>query len=432
VNFRTRLTLVAAGAVAGCLLVASVVVYLAVAASTRSEVDDGLRRQLLLVASQPAGRSVVPTGDGQVVTADGRVTPLRPDSLALPFVADARAVASKGGTRFRDVHVSGSHLRVLIGHLGPGQAVELAAPLDRVDRLLHRLWAVLVLVTTGGVLVAGAAGRLVAQATVGPVLRLRRAAQRVAGARAAGTRVPVEGGDELADLATSFNDMVAALERSLSAQRALVADASHELRTPLTSLRANIEFLMREPGMEAHAALLAELRDEAEDLGGLVSDLIELARHESDDEPDAEVRLDELTATAVARAQRRAAGVTFVTDLHAVTVAGNPARLERAIANILDNAVKWSPPDGSVEVSVAGGEVVVRDHGPGIAAADVPHVFDRFYRSTDARHLPGSGLGLAIVRQVAEAHGGSVSAERAPGGGTRLRLWVPESTAAGP
>ena len=206
-----------------------------------------------------------------------------------------------------------------------------------------------------------------------------------------------------------------------------MADASHELRTPLTSLRANVEFLLREPGLEAHTPLLTELRDETEDLGSLVSDLIELARHEGDEEPGVEVRLDELTATAVARAQRRAPGIDFVTELQAVTVTGRAGRIDRAITNVIDNAVKWSPPGATVEVSVASGEVVVRDHGPGIAAADLPHVFNRFYRSGDAHKLPGSGLGLAIVRQVVDTHGGTVSAERPPDGGTRLRLWFPES-----
>lgn len=431
-SFRTRLTLVATGAVAASLVIASIVIYVAVAASTRSQVDDGLRRQMLLLASATPGSSDLIQGDGQVVTADGRVTPLRPDSLTLPFVGDALAAA--GGHRgnvFRDVHVVGSHLRVLIGPMGPGRAVELAAPLDRVDQLLHRLLVVLMVVTAAGVIVAGVAGRLVAQAALGPVLRLRGAARRVASARRPGTRVPVEGDDELADLATSFNDMVAALERSLDAQRALVADASHELRTPLTSLRTNVEFLLREPGLEGHAPLLAELRDETEDLGALVSDLIELARHEGDEEPGVDVRLDDLTATAVARARRRAPELTFLTDLHPVTVSGVPGRLDRAITNVIDNAVKWSPPGGAIEVGVAGGELVVRDHGPGIAPADLPNVFNRFYRSGDSHQLPGSGLGLAIVRQVAEAHGGTVSAERAPDGGTRIRLWFPGSPTSG-
>ncbi|MGI9080155.1 MAG: sensor histidine kinase [Acidimicrobiales bacterium] len=431
-SFRTRLTLVATGAVAASLVLASIIVYVAVAASTRSQVDDGLRRQVLLLAGPAPGSADLIQGDGQVVTADRQVAPLRPDSLTLPFVAEAQVIAAgRGGTVFRDVHVLGSHLRVLIGPLGPGRAVELAAPLDRVDQLLHRLAVVLMIVTAAAVMVAAVAGRLVAQAALGPVLRLRAAARGVAVARRPGTRVPVEGDDELADLATSFNDMITALERSLAAQRALVADASHELRTPLTSLGTNIEFLLREPGMEAHAPLLGELRDETANLGALVSDLIELARHEGDEEPGVDVRLDELTATAVARAQRRAPELSFVTDLHPVTVSGVPGRLDRAITNVIDNAVKWSPPDGAIEISVAAGELVVRDHGPGIAAADLPNVFNRFYRSSDAHQLPGSGLGLAIVRQVADAHGGTVTAERPPDGGTRIRLWFPESPTPG-
>jgi len=427
VSFRTRLTLVATGAVAASLILASIVIYVAVAASTRSQADDGLSRQMLLLAGPTTGSADLVQGDGQIVTADGQVTPLRPDSLTLPFVNDARAVAAgRKATTFRDVHVVGSHLRVLIGAVGPGRAVELSAPLDRVDQLLHRLLVVLMVVSAAGVLVAAVTGRVVAQAALAPVLRLRAEAKKVAAARRPGTRVPVEGDDELADLATSFNDMVAALERSLDAQRTLVADASHELRTPLTSLRTNVEFLLREPGMEDHAPLLGELRDETEDLGSLVSDLIELARHEGDVEAGVDVRIDDLTATAVARARRRAPAMTFVTDLHPVTVTGAPGRLDRAITNVIDNAVKWSPPGGPIEIGVAGGELVVRDHGPGIAAADIPNVFNRFYRSGDAHRLPGSGLGLAIVRQVADAHGGTVSAERAPDGGTRIRLWFPE------
>lgn len=426
-SFRTRLTLVATGAVAATLVLASIVIYVAVAASIRSQVDDGLRRQMLLLAGPAPGSADLIQGDGQVVTADGQVTPLRPDSLTLPFVSEARAVAEgRKGMAFRDVHVLGSHLRVLIGPVGPGRAVELAAPLDRVDQSLHRLAVVLMIVIGAGVVVAAVAGWVVAQAALAPVLRLRAAAKQVASDRRPGTRVPVEGDDELADLATSFNDMVAALERSIDAQRTLVADASHELRTPLTSLRTNVEFLLREPGMEIHTALLGELRDEIDDLGSLVSDLIELARHEGDAEPGVDVRLDELTATAVARAQRRAPTINFETDLCPVTVSGVPGRLDRAVTNVIDNAVKWSPTGGSIEIGVAGGELMVRDHGPGIAAADLPQVFNRFYRSGDAHRLPGSGLGLAIVRQVADAHGGTVSAERAPGGGTRIRLWFPE------
>jgi two-component system sensor histidine kinase MprB len=355
------------------------------------------------------------------------VTPVRPDSLTLPFVADARRVAQGSkGSFLRDVRVGDRHLRMLVVPFADGRAAQLALPLDRVDDVLHRLVVVLVVMMGAGVAIAVAAGRFVASAALRPVERLRRATREVARSQRAGARIPVEGNDELADLASSFNEMVAALEASVRSQQALVADASHELRTPITTLRTNVEFLLREPGLAAYVPLLTELRQELEDLGALVTDLVELARDEQPAGQSGDVPVDEIVTAVVTRARRRAPGIDFVTDVRPCVVAGSAERVERAIANIVDNAVKWSPDDGTVEITVANGEVVVRDHGPGIEPADLPFIFDRFYRSNDARGLPGSGLGLAIVRQVADSHGGSVVAERPPGGGTRVRLRLPE------
>jgi two-component system sensor histidine kinase MprB len=422
---------VAAGSVAAALVVASVVVYTAVAANLRSQVDDSLRRQVFSLAATPnatvAATDNDSVGDGQIVGADGTVTPVRPDSLTLPFIADARRVAQGTKESFlRDVRVGHRHLRMLVVPLAESRAAQLALPLDRVDDVLHRLAVVLLVMIVAGVAIAVLVGRFVASAALRPVERLRRATREVARSRRAGARIPVEGNDELADLASSFNEMVAALESSIRSQQALVADASHELRTPITTLRTNVEFLLREPGLAEYVPLLTELRQELEDLGALVTDLVELARDEQSAGQSGDVRVDDIVAAVVTRAKRRAPGIEFVTDVRPLLVAGSAERLERAIANIVDNAVKWSPDDGTVDVTVANGEVVVRDHGPGIEAADLPYIFDRFYRSDDARGLPGSGLGLAIVRQVADSHGGSVGAERAPGGGTRIRLRLPE------
>ena len=220
--------------------------------------------------------------------------------------------------------------------------------------------------------------------------------------------------------------MLAALEESSRAQRQLVADASHELRTPLTSLRTNIEVLARgnELPADERERLLDDVVEQVGEMTALIGELIELAREargEPQERPE-DVRLDLLTADAVERTRRNRPGVEFDTDLHESLVRGAPSTIERAVANLLDNAAKWSPPGATVEVAVRDGEVAVRDRGPGIADEDLPYVFDRFYRSTAARGMPGSGLGLAIVRQVAEAHGGEVSAERAEGGGTLMRL----------
>ena len=210
--------------------------------------------------------------------------------------------------------------------------------------------------------------------------------------------------------------MLGALEESDRAQRQLVADASHELRTPLTSLRTNIEVLASDrqlpPGERER--LLSDVVEQLGEMTTLISELIELARGEQHRVEPEDVRLDLVAAGAVERTRRNRPGVEFRTDLARVARSTeSPETLDRALGNLLDNAAKWSPPGGEVEVSVRDGEVTVRDHGPGIDEEDLPYVFDRFYRAPSARGLPGSGLGLAIVRQVAQAHGGTVVAERA-------------------
>ncbi len=203
-----------------------------------------------------------------------------------------------------------------------------------------------------------------------------------------------------------------------------MVDASHELRTPLTSLRTNIEVLASDrtlpPGERER--LLIDVVDQLGEMTTLISELIELARGEQHPKETEDVRLDLVAADAVERTRRNRPGLKFKTELNESLVHGVPRTIERAVANLLDNAAKWSPPGGVVEVTVRDGEVTVRDHGPGIEDEDLPYVFDRFYRASSARGLPGSGLGLAIVRQVAEAHGGQVVAERADGGGTIMRL----------
>jgi two-component system sensor histidine kinase MprB len=283
-----------------------------------------------------------------------------------------------------------------------------------------------VLISLGGIALAVWLGRVVARAALTPVKQLTEAAEHVARTRDLSRRIRTDGTDELSRLGASFNTMLEALANAERSQRQLVADASHELRTPLTSLRTNIEVLSSDMlAPDDKGRLLRDLIAQLDELTVLVADLVDLAR---DDEPDAaaeDVRLDTLVSDAVERARRHAADKVFFTDLHPCLVEGVPGRLDRAVTNLLDNAAKWSPPGGQIEVTVSDGEVRVRDHGPGIADSDLPYVFDRFYRAPAARGLPGSGLGLAIVRQVAEAHGGTVMAERANGGGASMRLKLP-------
>jgi two-component system, OmpR family, sensor histidine kinase MprB len=265
---------------------------------------------------------------------------------------------------------------------------------------------------------------MVTRTAIAPVRRLMQATEHVTETQELDSRIEVTGRDELSRLAFSFNTMLEALDHSLKAQRQLVADASHELRTPLTSLRTNIEVLQREPDLpeEERQRILADIVEQTGELTGLVTELVELARGEHAVHEPEDVRLDIVVSDAVERARRNWPAVTFEMSLEESLLHGVPAGIDRAVSNLLDNAAKWSPPEGVVDVTVHGSEVVVRDHGPGIADSDLPHVFNRFYRAPSARGMSGSGLGLAIVRQVAESHGGAVTAERAPGGGTLMRL----------
>ncbi len=302
------------------------------------------------------------------------------------------------------------------------------------DSALARLRLILVLLDIGGVALAALLGRLVAGAAVAPIKRLTQATEHVTRTQDLSNRIQPAGVDEIGRLAESFNAMLDALESSMSAldasvhaQRQLVADASHELRTPVTSLRTNIEILKQESNMpvEERQRILDDVVEQIEELTLLMNDLIELGRGEQPRVGSEDVRLDLIVEEAVERARRHSPDTPFDVELGQVVLTGEPGRLARAINNLLDNAVNYSPPGSPVEIAVHDQELTVRDHGPGISATDLPHVFDRFYRGAEARGRPGSGLGLAIVRQVAEQHGGRVSAQSAPGGGTLMFLRLP-------
>jgi two-component system sensor histidine kinase MprB len=436
VTFRLRLTLVAAAAVALAVVVASAVVYLVVRGELRGPVDHSLRQSQQEILALPTdqidhaffearaelGRAVVYP---QFVKADGsRILP-QGETVALPVNKGVVAVArGRRSAFFDEAHVAGTHVRLLTFQYAPGFAVEVARPLNEVDHALERIRLFLIVIAAGGVGVAVALGLGVSRAALAPVKRLTEATEKVTETGDLSERIDTRGQDELSRLAGSFNTMLAALEESTRAQRQLVADASHELRTPLTSLRTNIEVLARDrqlpPGERER--LLSDVVDQLGEMTTLIAELIELARGEQHPAEPEDVRLDLVAADAVERARRNRPGIVFSTDLRESVVHGVPATLERAVANLLDNAAKWSSPGGAVEVAVRDGQVTVRDHGPGIAEEDLPHVFDRFYRARSARGLPGSGLGLAIVRQVAKAHGGTVVAERADGGGTVVTM----------
>jgi two-component system sensor histidine kinase MprB len=447
VSFRRRVILMIAAAVSVAIAVVAVFVYLLVRSELRDRVDSELMRDASATFEEPVvddspGQKprqslVLPKGAlggpslyAQLVQANGEVVRPSEPAIRLPVSPEARGVAAgEHEAFFADARPDGTHVRVYTAGVESGGAIQVARPLDDVDETLNELALILAAVTLAGVALAAGLGYVVSRAALAPVARLSAAAEQVGATHDLSQRIDPGGGDELGRLAESFNSMLEALEASLAAQRQLVADASHELRTPLTSLRTNIEVLAGSKGLkdDQRERLLADVVGELGELTGLVGDLVDLARGvESRDGTPAPLRLDRLVQTTVERAQARSPSTRFVLEASPCTVSAVEAGLERAIGNLLDNAVKWSPPGGPVEITVtADGEVSVRDHGPGIDPEDLPYVFDRFYRSAAARTLPGSGLGLAIVRQVVEADGGSVEAETASDGGAVLRLRLP-------
>ncbi len=466
-TLRARIAAAAGLAVAVAVLAAAIVLYLAVRSDLRGQIDRSLtdRAQELVAApaSPPFGtpptgfagrspfdrergllrsspnnshrgfpRAVQPARFGgasgyvEFISPAGTVQVPGGESsspLIAPNAADRAIAASGHGHALADRTVKGTHLRVLTIGGGSLGAVMIARPLTEVDHELSQILLILLLVGVGGIAIAALLGALVARTALAPIARFTARAETLAGSLDLSQRLGVTGRDELARLAGSFNATLDALERSVEAQRHLIADASHELRTPIASLRANIQILQDAERLapEDREGLRQDIIDELDELTSLVSDVVELARGSRGEAAREEVRLDEIVSEAVGRTRRRGA-LRFEAQLQPTTIRAEPERVNRAVSNLLDNARRWSPPDGLIEIDLSDGVLTVRDHGPGFEEADLPHVFERFYRAASARKLPGSGLGLAIVRQAAEAHHGYAKAENAPGGGARLRV----------
>jgi two-component system, OmpR family, sensor histidine kinase MprB len=419
VSFRARIALFTAVAIAVTVAGASVAVWMIAKHELYSQLDSTLIFQANSGLQGPFGGGNALT---VVISPDGS----RHGSRFVPVSARALKVANGTASGYyTNTTVAQTPVREFVAQPRGGGAVITIAPLAPTTHALHRIRFWITLVGLIGIALAAGLAALVATAALRPVRRLTAAAENVAATGSLSERVESTGHDELGRLATQFNAMLAALERSVGSQRRLVADASHELRTPLTAVRTNVD-LLREgklPAEEAQRAL-AEASVELDALTRLVSDLVELARGEERKLSLEDVQLDDLVAATVERAQARAPQVTFVTALSPTHVVADPALLERAVSNLLDNAVKYSPDGAPIEVSVRSGEVIVADHGPGIADEDLPRVFDRFYRAATARSKPGAGLGLAIVREAAEAHGGKATAESSAAG-ARFRLVLP-------
>ncbi|MFE0131903.1 sensor histidine kinase [Streptomyces sp. NPDC059037] len=442
---RARLAVATAAAVALVAVGVCVAAFLVIRFKLYQQLDQNLAQSATLIAQQrhDGGPGVV-TGECrflgapaclQIVPADADDDPS--EAYLLPVSAATRQVASgQLAPYYSNFTLHGKPARMFTTSYGKGEAVQVALRADIADRGVRQTAYLLSAVGGVGILLSGLGGYWVSRTGLAPVARLTATAERIAATRDARHRIELPPGppgreDEVTRLATSFNTMLAELEESVTARRRLVADASHELRTPLTALRTNAELLARADRLtdtqrdRASGALTRQLRE----VTGMVNDLIELARDEEPQPLLEEVRLAPLVAHGVDAARGHWPQVPFTLQVTPeaaeLNIPGVPARLSRLLTNLLDNAAKFSPPGTPVEVTLTPTALTVRDHGPGIAAEDLPYVFDRFYRAEKARALPGSGLGLAMARQIAHAHGAELTAEAAPGGGAQFKLTLP-------
>lgn len=465
-KLRTRIALIAAVAVAVAVVMASIAAYAAARRELVSQVDESLAERAGLIArvegiftvfsdspgrgrggpfggrSFLLGESVFQAGRNdfdvlylQLVDANGVALPLPDQDVDLPVAAvDVDVARGTVKAVYRSIGADDLHLRMITVPIqdSTNVALQLARPLTEADATLSGLAALLIGVGIVGVALAGGLGLVVATGALGPVERLTAAAEHVAETQDLAGAIEVDRNDEVGRLAESFNAMLAALSESRQQQERLVRDAGHELRTPLTALRTNIELLARARDLpvEDRAQLLEDAMVELEELSDLVEEVVDLAAESRiSTEAVVSVRLDELVRRVAERAERRTS-VAYQLKLDAVTIAGREAALERAVGNLLDNASKWNAAGEPVDVSLVGGRLSVRDRGPGFGEADLPRVFDRFYRSDAARSMPGSGLGLAIVKRIIGEHGGTVFARNHPGGGAEVGFELPPYAAA--
>lgn len=443
-GLRTRIALIASSAVAVAVVAIAGTVYLAAKDRLIDEVDRSLvdrataaraLGELVDVLDDERGRGRGPAALRpnrgfdviyvQLTDAAGNsiIPPTQEFGLPEPTV-----LPEPGRISTSDATVEGLHLRIATLSLGEGRGTfQIARSLEEVDATLSRLAFTLVLIGLIGAGGAAALGLYVARSSLRPIGDLTEAAERVATTKELAHRIDVERGDEVGRLAAAFNEMLGALEESKQRQSRLVRDAGHELRTPLTALRTNIELLAKAADLpdEDRAAIYHDLDSELVELTDLVNEVVEVATDAEATETAATVDLGELAANVVDRYRRRTSQTIVLATTSPAVIEGHASRLERALGNLIDNAAKWSPPDSTITVAVDGGRIAVSDQGTGIADRDRERVFDRFYRSDEARGTPGSGLGLSIVKQVALSHGGSVFAEASADGGATVGLDLP-------
>ena len=465
-SIRVRLTLGYLAVLTAILIIFSAVVYTFLGISMLNEVDhilwDRAAQVGTVIATQNDPRTVIRTGlidlppldvfstpavYIQVIRGDGSVArqsqnlgkqrlPLDADLLAINLRNQSalKTLVLENGGRLRMVSVPISVREEVVG------AVQVGQPLIDIDATLQRVLVLLMGGIIVTIVVAGGVGLLMSWLALQPIDRITQTAGQIARAQDLGRRLPVPAtDDEVGRLVSTFNAMLERLDRLFQAQQRLGADVSHELRTPLTTIRGNVDLLRRgadDDPAERDAALDA-IEGEVSHMNRLVADLLLLAQAESGMQLEKQpVELDTLILEVYRQAQLMSAtqfspgeGVTIrLGHEDQAIVEGDPDRLKQLLLNLIDNALKYTPPGGTVTLSLYRDpewvRVSVEDTGVGIPPDVLPHIFDRFYRA-QREGRKGVGLGLSIARWIAEAHGGRLSVESEVGQGATFTLWLP-------
>ena len=441
-SIRTRLMITTSAIVLVVVGVLSIGIYSTFSRQLVRQVDKSLDDRVVMIADSlrreslrpnlgrqrnPLNEALLPTRFDtvtQVVDTTGVVV-LALGEVELPVTEKTLQIANNPSSRFfrSTVTINGDKYRMLTVPLTSGGALQLAKDINDLQRAQNAVRGWQFALGPIGIMFAGLAGWWVARRTARPIQQLADAAEDIACTQNLSTKLDIHGDREIEQLASSFNAMLAALQFSSDQQKQLVQDASHELRTPLTSLRANAELLQRDSLDEAtKQAVLRDIAAEIDEITELSSELTALASDQRLVEELEVINLREACDDIATRASRRTGRTVSVSSTNPASVQVRPSQFDRAVGNLVDNALKFCPTPDNVEINIVGSRVEVIDHGQGIADADKPLVFDRFYRATATRALPGSGLGLAIVKQFADDHDAVVTITDTPGGGATVAL----------
>lgn len=467
-SFRTRVACLIAAVVASVTLIITVGFLYVADAQAKNSLDVELEKRSAVVAkflkSPQRTRLLTSSGyspsqirflseeklfgpyvaeDVLIQVVDGRGRILLSNVDPIPISRDVKKIAGARGNYalLETINIGGTdiaQLRVRSVSLSQNKVLMVASPMDKINKTMEGLENIALVTGFSGAAVSALLGFFVAGRVVRPIRQLTVATSSVANSLELDDPIDLDLSldlnldlnrkDELGELAKSFNLMLSELIESRRQQQRLVTDASHELRTPLTSLRTNIEFMSRAEKLsnEEKSQITDDILFELDELTDLVSELVDLATDRHQMEAPSVVDFSDIVKRVVERHMRRS-DCFFVVDTELCKIKVEPSLAERAVSNLISNAVKWSPSAGIVEVTVRDGSLTVRDHGPGIAEEETELIFERFYRSASSPSAEGSGLGLSIVRHIAESFGGSTQVVEHQGDGAAIALSFPLS-----